>query len=185
MTGIWNLWVFFVPGYGAIWAAMLWANRKRGKPIEDPEFNKTSRGKACATIGWIQLAALLLVSLFVPLNSGIPFWVGLPFYLLGIALNLVAMHSFARFAGGVNATGVYRYSRNPMYVGGLFFLAGLCLMGWSTSVWSIAFLSLFVLSIPFYHWTILLEEAFLEREYGDAFREYEDKTPRYAGMPKG
>ena len=34
---LWNLWLFFVPGYGIIWASMIWANRKRGKAIEDPE----------------------------------------------------------------------------------------------------------------------------------------------------
>ena len=184
MTTIWNLWVFFVPGYGVIWAAMIRANRKRGKPIEDPEFYKTSRGKACAVIGWIQLVALLLVSLFAPFNFGIPFWVGLPFYLLGIALNLAAMHSFARFTGGLNVTGIYRYSRNPMYIGAFFLFAGLCLMSWTASVGSIAFLVLCVLSIPYFHWTVLLEEAFMERKYGDAFREYKNRTPRYAGVPK-
>lgn len=35
--GLFNLWILFTLGYGIIWASMALANRKRGKPIEDPE----------------------------------------------------------------------------------------------------------------------------------------------------
>lgn len=42
-------------------------------------------------------------------------------------------------------------------------------------------LPLFVISIPFYHCTVLLEEAFLEHKYGDSYREYMNKVPRYIG----
>lgn len=52
-------------------------------------------------------------------------------------------------------------------------------MGWSTSIWSIAFLALFIISIPYYHWNALLEEAFLVHKYGDSYREYMNRTPRY------
>ena len=47
-----------------------------------------------------------------------------------------------------------------MYLAAFFFLIGLCLMGWSISVWSIALIIVFIVSIPYYHWTVLLEEAF-------------------------
>jgi Putative protein-S-isoprenylcysteine methyltransferase len=178
MLGLWNLWLFFVVGYGIIWASMIWANRKRGKSIEDPELYKF-HGKKVVVIGWTWLIAVFSISLFTPANFGTLFWIGLPFFVMGIVLNAISMHSFAQFTGGVNTTGIYRHSRHPMYVGGLFFLMGLCLMGWSASAWSIAFLALFIISIPYYHWNALLEEAFLEHKYGDSYREYMNKTPRY------
>jgi len=180
MIGLWNLWLFFVPGYGIIWASMIWANRKRGKPIEDPGHYKF-HGRKVVVIGWTWLIALFVLSLFTPVNFGILFWIGLPFFIVGIVLNAISMHSFAQFTGGLNTTGIYRYSRHPMYVGGFFFLLGLCLMGWSTSGWSIAFLALFILSIPYYHWNALLEESFLEHKYGNSCLEYMNKTPRYLG----
>ena len=178
MIGVWNLWLFFVPGYGIIWASMIWVNRKRGKPIEDPELYKF-HGKKVLVIGWTWLVAVFSVCLFTPVNFGLLFWIGLPFFIIGIALNVIAMHSFAQFTGGVNTTGIYRYFRHPMYLGGFFFLLGLCLMGWSMSVWSTAFLALFIPSIPYYHWTALLEESFLEHKYGESYLKYKQSVPRY------
>lgn len=183
MLNIWNLWVFFVLGYGIIWASMILASRKRGKPIEDPELYKF-HGKKIPIIGWMWLVVVFLISLFVPVNFGVLFWLGLPLYLLGMVLNTIAMYSFAQSPGGINTTGIYRYSRNPMYVGGFFFLLGLCLMGWSASVWSIVFLILFIFSIPYYHWTVLLEEAFLENKYGEVYLKYRQTVPRYLSFRK-
>ena len=178
MLGLWNLWLSFVLGYGIIWALMIWANRKRGKSIEDHELYKF-HGKKVVVIGWIWLIAVFSISLFAPVNFGLLSWIGLPFFIIGIALNVVSMHSFAQFTGGLNTTGIYRHSRHPMYLGGFFFLMGLCLMGWSMSVWSIAFLALFILSLPYYHWTALLEESFLEHKYGEAYLKYKQSVPRY------
>jgi len=178
MIGVWNLWLFFVLGYGVIWASMGWANRKREKPIEDPELYKF-HGKKILVIGWMWLIVVFLVSLFVPVNFKFLFWLGLSLFIIGIILNVISMYSFAQFTGGINITGIYRYSRNPMYVGGFFFLSGLCLMGWSKSAWSIAFFILFIISLPYYHWTILLEEGFLENKYGEPYLKYKQNVPRY------
>jgi hypothetical protein len=39
-----NLWLFVVIGYIIIWAYMPVVNKKRGKPIEDPElYNHTNK----------------------------------------------------------------------------------------------------------------------------------------------
>lgn len=179
MFGFYNIWLFFVIGYGIIWASMIWAGKKRGKPIEDPELYKRPGVKKCFALGWIWIILLFVICLFIPVNSGSLFWVGLPLYLIGIIINLFAMYSFAKFSGGVNTTGIYRYSRNPMYVGGFFFLLGLCLMGLSTSVWSIILIIFFIISIPYYNRVVLLEEAFLEHKYGETYTKYKQNVPRY------
>jgi protein-S-isoprenylcysteine O-methyltransferase Ste14 len=61
---------------------------------------------------------------------------------------------------------------------------GLALIGWSESIWSIIFLIYFIITMPYFHWTVLLEENFLKKKYGDAYQQYLKTTPRYLGRPK-
>jgi protein-S-isoprenylcysteine O-methyltransferase Ste14 len=181
MLGLWNLWIFVILGFGSIRLGMMWAERKRRQPIEDPEAYQIY-GKRYLAIGLIWLSALLIICIFIPVNLGILFWIGLPFWFLGVIVNLAAVHSFAH-TKGANTIGIYRYSRNPMYVGAFFLLLGLCLMGLSALVWSIALLAFFVVSVAYLHWTVLLEEEFLAKKYGDSYRKYLS-TPRYFGARK-
>jgi len=72
-------------------------------------------------------------------------------------------------------TGIFRWTRNPMYVGGSIALLGIaisCALDWV--------LLLLVLSLPLVHYGIILrEERYLERKFGDAYRRYKTKVPRY------
>ena len=94
------------------------------------------------------------------------------------------MHSFAQSTDGLNTAGIYRFSRNPMYVGGFLFIAGLNLMGLHISAFNIVFCILSLIWVAATHWTILQEESFLEYKYGDSFTAYMRAVPRYLGMPK-
>lgn len=183
-VGFYNLWLFFVLGYAIIWASMAWANRKRGKPIEDPKIYELHGKKRMFVCGYLPFIALLIGSIFVTINIGTSFWIGLLISISGIILNMIAMYSFARFAGGLNTTGIYRYSRNPMYVGGFLFVLGLNLIGWFISLINTIFMVLSILWIVATHWGVLEEESFLENKYGNSFREYMKKVPRYVGIPR-
>ena len=183
-VGFFNLWLFFVLGYGIIWASMAWADKKRGKPIEDPEIYALQGKKRMFLLGYLPFIALLIGSVFVPINIGILFWIGLPIFISGIALNVISMYSFAQFTDGLNTTGIYRYSRNPMYVGGILFVLSLNLMGWSISLANIIFMVLSILWIGSIHWGVLQEESFLLKKYGNSFEEYMNRVPRYVGIPK-
>ena len=72
-------------------------------------------------------------------------------------------------------TGMFTWTRNPMYVGGSIVLLGLaigCALDWV--------LLLLVLSLPLVHYGIILrEERYLERKFGDEYRRYKTKVPRY------
>lgn len=180
MLGIWNLWVLFVLGFGTIRLGMMWAERKRGQPIEDPEAYRTY-GRKYQFIGLAWLLVWLVICVFIPMTVGIVSWIGLSFWLLGIATNLAAVHSYAH-TRGANTIGVYRYSRNPMYVGASSLLLGLLLMGLPVAGWNMVLLAYFIISMVYLHWTVMLEEKFLTHKYGDSYRDYMGRTARYVAI---
>lgn len=176
-----NLWVFYVLAYAIALPIQSWANNKRGEPFDDPEF--LFKGKRIFAIAMVWLIGGLVISLFVPIGMGALFFIGLFFYLIGIIIVVGTFHSFANNRGLVT-TGIHRYSRNPGYVGWTLVILGMTFIGWSSSVWSVIFLIYFLLTIPYFHWTVLLEEDFLVNKYGDSFQEYLDSTARYFSLPR-
>jgi len=73
------------------------------------------------------------------------------------------------------AAGLYRFLRNPMYFGALLtvFAEGLFFpSGWLLLYGAILWLALHA---P----TVLFEEPQLERRFGDSYREYKARTPRW------
>jgi protein-S-isoprenylcysteine O-methyltransferase Ste14 len=72
-------------------------------------------------------------------------------------------------------TGMFTWSRNPMYVGG-----GLALLGVAIGFALDWVLLLLVVSLPLVHYGIILrEDRYLERKFGDEYRRYKTKVPRY------
>jgi protein-S-isoprenylcysteine O-methyltransferase Ste14 len=72
-------------------------------------------------------------------------------------------------------TGMFTWTRNPMYVGGSFALLGIA-VGFALD-WVILLLAL---SLPLVHYGVILrEEHYLERKFGDEYRRYQAKVPRY------
>jgi protein-S-isoprenylcysteine O-methyltransferase Ste14 len=177
-----NLWLFYAIAYAVAFPMQMWANNKRGAPFDDPDF--LFRGKKIFTIAMIWLFGGFIISLFVPVEFRILFYLGLFFYLGGMIIVGFTFYSFAHNRGLVT-TGIHRYSRNPGYVGWTVVIFGLCLMGWSSSFWSILFLIYFIITPPYFHWTVLLEEEFLANKYGDSYRAYVKSASRYLGVPKG
>jgi protein-S-isoprenylcysteine O-methyltransferase Ste14 len=72
-------------------------------------------------------------------------------------------------------TGLFTWTRNPMYVGGSLALLGIAI-GFALD-WVILLLAT---SLPLIHYGIIRrEERYLERKFGDEYRRYEAKVPRY------
>lgn len=77
----------------------------------------------------------------------------------------------------VATEGLYRYSRNPQWVG----LVGVY-VGTALATGAVLPLALVLILVGAYHVQILLEEAICLSAYGERFREYMTRVPRYLGV---
>jgi protein-S-isoprenylcysteine O-methyltransferase Ste14 len=73
---------------------------------------------------------------------------------------------------------LYRFSRNPMYLGMMIMLAGIWIMLGKLS--PVIVIPVFFLIIQ--EGFIKYEEAFLEEKFGDAYLDYKDRVYRWAGF---
>lgn len=72
-------------------------------------------------------------------------------------------------------TGMYRYSRNPMYVGLLFLLVGWAILLGSLSVFIMLPLFMWILTIQ----QIIPEEKILEQKFGKEYIQYKETVNRW------
>ena len=73
-------------------------------------------------------------------------------------------------------TGIYRYSRNPAFLGFDFMYVGLLLMYFNLSMFVVSAFAIIML-----HLQILQEERYLTENYGESYREYRKHVFRYLG----
>lgn len=76
-------------------------------------------------------------------------------------------------------TGVFRFTRNPIYLGFLFFLIFYCayLESYSSLFWCYAF------TWPMTYLQIIPEERALEKNFGQEFLDYKKTVSRWLGLP--
>jgi protein-S-isoprenylcysteine O-methyltransferase Ste14 len=89
-------------------------------------------------------------------------------------------HNYATTPLGKPVTkGIYRISRNPIYLNGFVLYTGLGIAcaSWIMILCAVLWLVLLGIAVP-------AEERFLLEKYGDAYRQYMERTPRWVGIPK-
>jgi protein-S-isoprenylcysteine O-methyltransferase Ste14 len=137
-------------------------------------------GKIAGYLTWI---FGLYHSIFIRTNgpmlfdiiAGVFFAFGASFTIISM-LNLGASVRLGLPTGNTTfkKSGLYSFSRNPMYVGfDLLTLSGILLL----RSWQFVLLGLF--SILVYHLIIIGEERFLEERFEQEYREYKQKVRRY------
>jgi protein-S-isoprenylcysteine O-methyltransferase Ste14 len=96
-------------------------------------------------------------------------------YGLGVLLCLASVLNFAKPAeSGINLKGLYRVSRNPMYVAYFIYFLGCVLL--TQSLILLAILLVFQISA---HWIILSEERWCVKKFGKEYINYMNKVRRY------
>lgn len=128
--------------------------------------------------GLYQLATALIFVyacfLHVQTNS-LWFFSGMAVYIAGILIFALSTVHFAYPSGsGVNCKGLYRLSRNPMYIGYFVYFLGCVLL--TQSILLLLLVLVFQLSC---HWIILSEERWCQKELGEAYTQYMKKVRRY------
>jgi len=182
--GLWNAWIFMVLLLAAGTVPLYIDNETTEKRCEgEPtgsELNKTTRIAHVITHIMI-MPFTLIYSIFLPLKLG-TFWffAGLPIYLLGLVMALMFSISFS--TAPLNeplSKGVYAISRHPGYFGSFLGFVGI---GIACASW--VFLLCALVWIVSWHFGVVEEERILLEKYGDAYREYMERTPRWIGFPK-
>jgi protein-S-isoprenylcysteine O-methyltransferase Ste14 len=179
--GAWNAWVFMIWLLIALFLVPLNIVPKGREEGSDfiAEFSKTQKC-AIRSMHIIYLVSIIY-SIFVPLKLGTPwFCAGLPIYLLGLIAYAMVWVGFATTPPDkLVTTGIYRYSRNPMQLSQIVIYLG---VGIATASWVFLLLSALFMIMPLL-WVDAEERHCLEY-YGDAYREYMKRTPRWVGIPK-
>jgi protein-S-isoprenylcysteine O-methyltransferase Ste14 len=176
--GVWNAWIFML--YHSLPIPILMLVHKRLMQEAFKPHNESER--KLYTIGWIMWFAACIYSIFLPLRLGTMwFYVGLPISLVGlIAYTAVNVNMATNPMEKEPLTkGLYRYSRHPMYITQfvMFIGVGIACASWVFLLfWALYTILSFIMAIP--------EEQFCLEKYGDAYREYMNRTPRWLGIPK-
>jgi len=179
--GVWNAWIFmssFLLQWLAVGIAGKKVLQKTGHPTDMKRSKSGRRIGMAAMTTWITAT---IYSIFLPLQLGtIWFYIGLVVFLSGLIILIVATLSFATAPHDKPITsGFYRYSRHPIYLAMFLIYTGTSLAStsWLFFLFTIATVVLMRLEA-------ILEERFCLEKYGDAYREYVNRTPRWIGIPK-
>ena len=139
-------------------------------------------------LGAILLGCLL--SWIVPLGPGLgaanalALSVGGALAAVGLALFVVSVREFRRAGTSVVPgepstvlldRGPYRYTRNPIYISFIVFYFGMAIM--LTSTWML--LLLIPVLIVLQRGVVEREEAYLQSKFGEAYRKYQARVPRW------
>jgi len=125
---------------------------------------------------------LLIYSIFLPLKLGSTwFYLGLPICLLGSIMWTIAWLKFATTPLDEPVTqGLYRYSRHPMFLSAFLVAFGVSI---ASASWLYFLLSILGAILRFFLY-VIPEERFCLEKYGNAYRKYMNRTPRWIGIPK-
>jgi len=174
--GLWNAWLLIIPMVvNFFFEVRVTAARESG------DFQLTRKEKRILNAVPLTMFVSFFYAVFLPLQLGtIWLYCGLLIYLFGMIFATVAALNFATSAKNKPVTeGLYRVSRNPMYVGLLLMQIGL---GVACTSWLYLLLTAVLMIVL--NAVLPSEERYCLDRYGDAYREYTNRTPRWIGIPK-
>jgi protein-S-isoprenylcysteine O-methyltransferase Ste14 len=181
--GLWNAWIFMFP-FLLVTLLCILLMMKKGAPGGPARVScKSKTTLLVASLSKIIIFPAVIYSVFLPLQLGTTwFYVGLPIMLLGLVGTILVLVDWVITPAGQPVTrGIYRYSRHPMYVTGVFVFLGVSILSAS---WVFLLLTIIFgvgVTRPYF---VKIEEAQCLGHYGAAYREYMNRTPRWIGIPE-
>jgi protein-S-isoprenylcysteine O-methyltransferase Ste14 len=124
------------------------------------------------SLSFLCLVIIIFTPLKIEANISI---IGTILYVLGLGGVIFALFNFKNTQIGQPVTkGIYKISRNPQEFMIFILFLGICM-----TIGSWLALLILVLSKVFAHFGILSQERACLEKYGDSYKEYMKKTPRY------
>ena len=175
--GIWNAWIFMLYNFLPMPLLML-VHRGLGREMRP----HSEIERKLYPVMWIVWLLGVVYSIFLPLQLGtVWFYVGLPIALVGLIAFTIVIVTFATtpVENEPLTKGLYRYSRHPLYVTQalMFVGVGIASASWLFLLFTIVYTTLSIVGVG-------SEERSCLEKYGDAYREYIARTPRWIGIPK-
>jgi protein-S-isoprenylcysteine O-methyltransferase Ste14 len=179
--GVWNAWILMALD---LLTFPLFFRVAKDRAPEKESHNVAALTKVKRTLLYsskIIYIPAFIYSVFLPFRLGtLWFYIGLPIALVGLIAGVVVIVNWAHSPRGQPVTtGLYRFSRHPMYVTAFLLFLGVSI---ATASWVFLLFTVLIIAASFYYAS--LEEGSCLAQYGEAYREYMSKTPKYLGMPR-
>ena len=137
-----------------------------------------------AVLVGLALDRLIPLSFPIPNADGLPWIVGGVLILVGAALFVAGGRTFSSAATPLPTNrparvlvthGIYRWTRNPIYLGFLLMYTGIGVATRSTWVLILAL----PVAVTLRYGVVAREETYLERRFGSVYREYKSRVRRW------
>ncbi len=177
--GLWNAWILIIPMLIISFSDMrATASRESGKA---GDFQLTRKENRLTYAVFLPMVVSWVYAVFLPLQLGtVWLYSGLIICLFGMIFTSVAILNFATSPKDkVITKGLYRFTRNPTYIGIILMQIGL---GIACSSWLYLLLTLALMILL--NANLSAEERYCLYRFGDDYRKYKNTTPRWIGIPK-
>lgn len=169
-----NAWLFAVPIYiVGIYIAV--CHRDTAKRMADMT-GYSRKEKAVTVLASSTPHLVTLLTIFIPLSSStVAVVIGAPLYAIGLIGFIAAVASYIKAPPEALAMqGIYRISRNPMYVAALLAYTGITVL-----TLNILLAMLLIIMIALHHMMILSEERACAKRFGKQYEQYRKDASRY------
>ncbi|MCD4753031.1 MAG: isoprenylcysteine carboxylmethyltransferase family protein [Anaerolineaceae bacterium] len=170
----WTLVCLLYMVFGTLLAAFPKDVRARLFYYDRSHWNKKQR--VSYFMGRVSVLVYLVLVIFTPLRTGTSVFIpGVLLFTFGLAGFIIALSNFKNMSANQPATeGLYRISRHPQVL--MLFISG---VGICIAIGSWLALLILIIAKFFGHFRTLAEEEACLVQYGDSYRNYMKRVPRY------
>jgi len=176
-VGLFNGWIPLILYFlGFILSVSFYSKETRIWLFNNPIVTSKRALKIFRLFGQALMVVFIVMMIFTPLNTHRPIiFAGAGLYSIGFVFVMSALYCFRRTpVDQLVVSGPYRISRNPQWVG-LF----LVLLGSAVATGIGLYIGMIIVVGIIYHKQILDEETTCLKKYGDSYRAYMERIPRY------